>query len=210
MTTEPLDGVKQANRARLQWFRHMHPSRLLGPIAFLGLFILIQEQSIAGDTTLLSIGPRYGFSLNEPLLGKRQTETFNLVDVAATFRLPWSWPLGQSPWSVETRLITSAGALSAAGTTGFIAAVQPDVALTGWNNFVSIDVGVGLAFLSREQYGSQDFGGPVQLGLTMALQIHPISHAYAGFRFQHFSDAGMYGSDSLGIDLYLIEVGYRF
>ena len=40
--------------------------------------------------TLLSIGPRYGFSLNEPLLGKRQTETFNLVDVAATFRLPWS------------------------------------------------------------------------------------------------------------------------
>ena len=160
--------------------------------------------------TLLSIGPRYGFSLNEPLLGKRQTETFNLVDVAATFRLPWSWPLGQSPWSVETRLITSAGALSAAGKTGFIAAVQPDVALTGWNNFVSIDAGVGLAFLSREQYGSQDFGGPVQLGLTMALQIHPISHAYAGFRFQHFSDAGMYGSDSLGIDLYLIEVGYRF
>jgi len=84
------------------------------------------------------------------------------------------------------------------------------VALTGWNNFVSIDVGVGLAFLGREQYGSQDFGGPVQFGLTMAHQIHPISHAFAGFRFQGFPDAGMYGSDSLGIDLYLIEVGYRF
>ena len=75
---------------------------------------------------------------------------------------------------------------------------------------VSIDVGVGLALLGRQQYGMQDFGGPVQFGLTMALQIQPFSHAFAGFRFQHFSDAGMYGSDSLGIDLYLIEVGYRF
>ena len=203
--------MKKTKRSTHDWYRAqfaIHACSLT--FALLALSILISEQSIAGDMTLLSIGPRYGFSLNEPLLGKRQTETFNLVDVAATFRLPWSWPLGQSPWSVETRLITSAGALSAAGTTGFIAAVQPDVALTGWNDFVSIDAGVGLAFLSREQYGSQDFGGPVQLGLTMALQIHPISHAYAGFRFQHFSDAGMYGSDSLGIDLYLIEVGYRF
>ena len=203
--------MKKTERSTHDWYRApfaIHACSLT--FALLALSTLISEQSIAGDMTLLSIGPRYGFSLNEPLLGKRQTETFSLVDVAATFRLPWSWPLGQSPWSVETRLITSAGALSAAGTTGFIAAVQPDVALTGWNNFVSLDAGVGLAFLSREHYGSQDFGGPVQLGLTMALQIHPISHAYAGFRFQHFSDAGMYGSDSLGIDLYLIEVGYRF
>ena len=128
----PLDGVKKANRSRLQWFRHMHPSRLRGPIAFLGLFILIHAQSIAGDTTLLSIGPRYGFSRKEPLLGKRQTANFALVDVAAIFRLPWSWPLGESPWSVETGLITSAGALYAAGDTGFIATVVPRVALSGW------------------------------------------------------------------------------
>ena len=46
--------------------------------------------------------------------------------------------------------------------------------------------------------------------LTGALQIQPISHVFARFRFQHYSDAGMYGSESLGIDLYLIEVGYRF
>jgi len=56
----------------------------------------------------------------------------------------------------------------------------------------------------------QDFGGPVQFVLTFGLQIHPISHVVAGFRFQHCSDAGMYGSESLGIDMYLIEVGYRF
>jgi hypothetical protein len=203
--------VKNAKRRRHDWYGAQFAIRACFlTFALLGLSIVISEHSLAGDITLLNIGPRYGFSLNEPLLGKRQTESFTLVDVAATLKLPWSWPLGWSPWSVETRLITSAGALSAAGDTGFIAAVQPDVALTGWNDLVSIDVGVGLALLGRQHYGSQDFGGPVQFGLTMALQIHPITHAFAGFRFQHFSDAGMYGSDSLGIDLYLIEVGYRF
>ena len=206
----PLDGVKKANRSRLQWFRHMHPSRLRGPIAFLGLFILIQEQSIAGDTTLVSIGPRYGFSRKDPLLGKRQTANFHLVDVAAIFRLPWSWPLGESPWSVETGLITSAGALSAAGDTGFIATVVPRVALRGWNGFASIEAGIGLGLFGRATYGPQDFGGHVQCVLTTALQIHPLSQAFTGFRLQHFSDAGLYGSHSLGVDLYIIEVGYRF
>ena len=189
----------------------IHTQQML-PLVFalFGLVIFIPNQSIAGDTTLLSIGPRYGFSRSEPLLGKRQTENFQLVDVAATLRFPWSWRLGESPWSVETRLITSAGALSAAGKTGLLAAIVPNVALTGWKGFVSVDIGVGLGFLSRDTYGAQDFGGPVQFALTAALQIHPISHAFAGFRFQHFSDAGIYGSDSLGIDLYIIEAGYVF
>jgi hypothetical protein len=175
-----------------------------------GVFICPPNESIAGEATILSIGPRYGFSRNEPVLGKRQTESFELVDIAATFRLPWSAPIGQSPLSVETRLITSAGALLGAGETGFVGTFVPDVALTGWNNVVSLDAGGGLAFVSRQKYGVQDFGGPVQLVLTFGLQIHPISHVVGGFRFQHWSDAGMYGSESLGIDLYLIEIGYRF
>lgn len=204
--------MKKAKRSRLQRFRERFSiDACTLRLALLGLFILIPEPGItAGDTTLLSIGPRYGFSGKEPLLGERQTETFDLVDVAATFRLPWSWPLGESPWSVETRLITSAGALSGAGDTGLIATLVPLVALNGWKGFVSIDAGVGLGFFGREKYGTQDFGGPVQLVLTAALQIHPISHAFAGLRLQHFSDAGIYGAHSLGVDLYIIEVGYKF
>jgi len=165
---------------------------------------------MAGETTLLSIGPRYGFSGKSPLLGKQQKYNFDLFDVAATFRLPWSWPLGESPWSLETRLITSAGALYGAGDTGFIATVVPNIALSGWNGFVSLDAGVGLGFFGRDKYGTQDFGGHVQIVGTTGLQIHPIPHAFAGFRLQHFSDAGLYGSDALGVDLYIVEVGYRF
>jgi len=187
-----------------------HSSCRITAVAILGLSILIQGKSIAGDTTLLSIGPRYGFSGKAPLLGKQQTYNFELYDLAATFRLPWSWPLGESPWRVETRLITSAGALHAAGETGFMGTVVPDVALSGWNGFVSLDAGLGLGFFSRDKYGTQDIGGPVQIVGTIALQIHPIPHAFVGFRLHHFSDAGLYGSNALGVDLYIIEVGYRF
>ena len=203
--------MKKDKRSQLQWFREQLAVCAYSlQFVLLGLFILISEQSIAGDTTVLSIGPRYGFSRNEPLLGKRQTADFDLVDIAAIFRLPWSWPMGKSPWSVETRLITSAGALIAGEDTGLIATVVPTVALSGWKGFVSVDVGAGLGFLGREKYGTQEFGGHLQFVLTTALQIHPIPHAFAGFRLQHFSDAGIYGSDSLGVDLYMIEVGYRF
>jgi len=187
-----------------------HSSCRITAVAILGLSILIQGKSIAGDTTLLSIGPRYGFSGKAPLLGKQQTYNFELYDVAATFRLPLSWPLGGSGWRVETRLITSAGALHAAGETGFMGTVVPDVALSGWNGFVSLDAGLGLGFFSRDKYGTQDIGGPVQIVGTIALQIHPIPHAFVGFRLHHFSDAGLYGSNALGVDLYIIEVGYRF
>jgi Lipid A 3-O-deacylase (PagL) len=203
-------GSKKANLPRLDRWSLVRSSHRIAAIAILALSILIHGKSIAGDITLLSIGPRYGFSGKSPLLGKQQTYNFDLFDVAATFELPWSWPLGESPFTVETRLITSAGALYAAGDTGFIATVVPNVALSGWDGLVSLDLGVGLGFFGRDKYGTQDFGGHVQFVLTTALQIHPFSHAFAGFRLQHFSDAGLYGSDALGVDMYIVEVGYRF
>ena len=46
----------------------------------LALFILVPNHSIAGDQARLSIGPQYGFSRSEPVLGRRQIESFELVD----------------------------------------------------------------------------------------------------------------------------------
>lgn len=99
------EAVARAIRLHLLLTR-IHPS---------GLFTLAPTQSIAGDVTILSIGPRYGFSRNEPVLGKRQTESFELIDIAATFKLPWTSTLGNSAWSVKTRTITSAGRFSLQG-----------------------------------------------------------------------------------------------
>ncbi|HXX75116.1 MAG TPA: acyloxyacyl hydrolase [Nitrospiraceae bacterium] len=190
--------------------RPIHCSRLLNLIGMVAFSILISTPSLAEDTTLLSIGPRFGFSGKTPLMGKQQKYNFYLTDVAAVFKLPWSRPLGESPWKLETRLITSAGVLAATDEYGLMATAVPCLALSGWNRVVSLDIGVGLGFFSRDKYGVQDFGGPVQIVATAGLLVNPIPHAYAGFRLQHFSDAGVYGPTSLGVDMYIVEAGYRF
>jgi len=171
---------------------------------------LVWTSSLAEESIFVSIGPRIGFSGTTPLLGKQQKYNFRLYDVAAVFRLPWNLPLGDSDWKFETRLITSVGALEGGGDTGVMATLLPDLALSGWKGLVSLDVGGGLGLFSKYHFGVQDFGGPVQIVATAGLRVNPLAHAFAGFRIQHFSDAGIYGSGMVGVDMYIVEFGYRF
>jgi hypothetical protein len=190
--------------------RYSQRPRLLHLILTLWLSTIICTPSLAEDMALLSIGPRIGFGEKIPLMGKEQKYYFHLTDVAAVFKLPWSWPLGGSPWSLETRLITSAGLLTAAGESGLMLTVVPELALSGWEGLVTFDAGAGAGFFSNYKFGMQDFGGPVQIVATVGVRVNPFSHAYTGFRVQHFSDAGMDGSSSLGVDMYIVELGYQF
>jgi lipid A 3-O-deacylase PagL len=166
--------------------------------------------SFAEGITLQSIGPRIGFGEKIPLMGKEQKYYFHLYDVAAVIKLPWSWPLGESTWSLDTRMIASAGLLTGASESGLMMTVVPGLGLNGWNGLVTFDAGAGAGFFSNYTFGVQDFGGPVQIVATAGVRVNPFSHAYAGFRAQHFSDAGLYGPSSLGVDMYIIELGYRF
>jgi len=184
--------------------------RLLHLILTLCLSTLICTPSFAGDMALLSIGPRMGFGGKIPLMGKEQKYYFHLTDFAAVIKLPWSWPLGGNSWNLETRLIASAGLLTGANESGLMMTVVPELALSGWEGLVTFDAGAGAGFFSNYKFGMQDFGGPVQIVATIGVRVNPFSHAYAGFRAQHFSDAGMYGPSSLGVDMYIAELGYRF
>lgn len=190
--------------------RYRQPSRFPYLILILWLSTLLCTPSLAGDMALLSIGPRIGFGEKVPLMGKEAKYYFHLYDVAAVIRLPWSWPLGESTWSLETRLIASAGLLTGAHESGLMMTAVPDLALSGWDGLVTFDTGVGAGFFSNHTFGVQDFGGPVQIIATAGVRVNPFSHAFAGFRAQHFSDAGLYGSSSLGVDMYIMELGYRF
>ena len=190
--------------------RYRQPSRFPYLILILWLSTLLCTPSLAGDMALLSIGPRIGFGEKVPLMGKEAKYYFHLYDVAAVIRLPWSWPLGESTWSLETRLIASAGLLTGANESGLMMTAVPDLALSGWDGLVTFDTGVGAGFFSNHTFGVQDFGGPVQIIATAGVRVNPFSHAFAGFRAQHFSDAGLYGSSSLGVDMYIMELGYRF
>jgi hypothetical protein len=101
---------------------------LLHLILTLWFSIMICTPSLAGDMALLSIGPRMGFGEKVPLMGKEQKYYFHLYDIAAVIKLPWSWPLGDSPWNLETRLIASAGLLTGANESGLMMTAVPGLA----------------------------------------------------------------------------------
>ena len=191
----------------MRWNRH---PQLLSLLLTLWLTTVLCTHSFAGDMALLSIGPRIGFGEKVPFMGKEQKYYFHLYDIAAIIKLPWSWPLGEGTWNLETRLIASAGLLTGANESGLMVTAVPGLALSGWEGLVTFDAGAGAGFFSNYTFGAQDFGGPVQIVATSGIRVNPFPHAYTGFRLQHFSDAGLYGPSSLGVDMYIIEVGYQF
>ena len=172
-------------------------------------FTVVTTPSIAQESGVIAIGPRVGIS-GQAFLGKEQKYNFRLYDLAALVRLPWSLALGETGWRLETRLITSIGAISGAGETGLLITLIPTLALTSRHGTWTIDGGAGPGIFSDYKFGDQNFGGPVQIVATIGASAKVFSHGFAGLRLQHFSDATLYGKSSLGVDMYLMEVGYRF
>ena len=164
-----------------------------------------QENSI----TLIRVGPRVGVSGKSPF-GKDQKEDFQQYDLNAVFGLPWGWQVPMIGFRVDWRLHASAGQLVSLGDTSFMTTVVPCLTLTSPNETVSIDVGAGGGLFTRYKFGVQDFGGPAQIVGTIGLGLNLISDFYTGYRFQHFSDAGAYGPSSLGVDIHMFELNYRF
>ena len=183
------------------------------------VLVVPPQVGVAGDSrfaeeqarpmALLSVSPRYGIGGDSPL-GEEQKERFELYDIAALYRLPWGWWRRSSDWGLETRLIASAGELRGAGTSSLMATLVPGLAVTNRSGSVSIDVGLGPGFFTNHQFGAQDFGGPVQIVGTAGIGFDPLPGFHAGYRFQHFSDAGVYGPTSLGVDMHILEIGFRF
>lgn len=159
--------------------------------------------------TLIRVGPRVGVSGKSPF-GKDQKEDFQQYDVAAVFGLPWEWQVTNSGAKLDMRLLTSAGEIAAAHDTGLMVTLVPCLALSSPGGAVSIDVGGGTAFFSNYKYGEQNFGGPVQIVGTAGVGFNFVPGLFAGYRFQHFSDAGTYGPTSLGVDMHILEINYRF
>src|SRR5574341_623598 len=178
----------------------------------LALVVVAPQVGLAGDTAfgpepakpmaLLSVSPRYGIGGNSPL-GEEQKENFELYDFAALVRLPWGWWHRASAWGLETRLIASAGELTAGKTSSLMATLVPTLAVSNRSGSVSLDVGLGPGFFSNHRFGAQDFGGPVQIVGTAGVGFDPLPGLHTGYRFQHFSDAGVYGPSSLGADMHI-------
>ncbi|HAD09101.1 MAG TPA: hypothetical protein DCF62_06445 [Porticoccaceae bacterium] len=161
----------------------------------------------AFEFQLLSVGVRSRVG-EKRVLGEEQPDSFRVYDAIASFQLPWVRDL-PSGWNLDGRLLTSAGVLRGADKTALAVSAIPVLALEWPERFV-LDGGIGLAALSRHRYAQQDFGGHLQFALSAGLGVAVYRNIWLGYRYQHYSDASVYGSNTIGADFHMLELNYRF
>ena len=169
--------------------------------------LLAPNMSYSEDLNLQSLSMRARVSENT-LLGEDAPEDFKAYDVSANFGLPWKG-YSTSGWGMGTRFMASTGILRGAGENSLVVSLIPELTLGSEDGRFTLDLGVGGALFSRHQFGTQDFGGPFQFALTLGVGVPLYKKLGLGYRFLHYSDAGVNGSDTTGADLHMIEFSYR-
>ncbi|WP_183385235.1 acyloxyacyl hydrolase [Halomonas stenophila] len=176
------------------------------PIVICGL--LAPDLSYAEDLRLQSLSMRARVS-EKTLLGEEAPEDFQEYDVSANFELPWQ-RYSTSGWGMGTRLMASSGILRGAGEKALVVSLIPELTLGSEDGRFILDLGAGGALFSRHRFGTQDYGGPFQFALTAGVGVPLYKKLGIGYRFLHYSDAGVNGSDTTGADFHMIELSYRF
>jgi hypothetical protein len=169
--------------------------------------LLASAPSYSEDLHLMSIGIRARVS-GATILGEQQPEEFQEYDLAANFRLRWQ-RYSASGWGVGTRLMASAGIMLGGGEKALVGSLIPGIAFGSEDGRFALDLGVGAALLSRHRFGTQDYGGPFQFALTVGVGFPLYKQLGLGYRFMHYSDAGVNGADTIGADFHMIEFIYR-
>lgn len=183
-------------------------SAALGMLPVVLACLLAISSSYADDLSVQSLSLRARVS-EQTLLGDDAPEDFEEYDLSANVALPWE-SYSTSGWGMGTRLMASAGLLRGAGENAFVVSVIPEVTLGSQDGRFLLDLGAGGALFSRHRFGTQDYGGPFQFALTVGLGIPFYQQLGVGYRFLHYSDAAVNGSDTTGADFHMIEFRYRY
>lgn len=162
----------------------------------------------ADDLTLQSISLRTRLS-ERTVLGVDAPESFKENGFSLFYQLPWSAEF-VSDWKFGSRLMANAGSFRGVDGNGLVTSIIPELTIESSDGRYILDVGIGAALLSKYQFGTQDFGGPFQFALTWGLTIPVYKQFGVGYRFLHYSDAGLNGNHTIGVDFHMLEVSYRY
>jgi len=151
---------------------------------------------------LESAGLRYGFS------ARAHTSGFKQSDVFVNWNLPWSWDLF-SRWHLQWRLDCSAGWIGGNGDNAGVFASGPSLLVHRDHIPLSLEFGSGPALLTRDTFGSKDFGTPAQFISYGGLDLNLWRNTRLGYRYQHMSNAHLDGHNP-GLNMHMFQVSWRF
>ncbi len=164
--------------------------------------------AFAKDWNLVNVGARVRIG-GERVIGQEQPEAFREIDVSTNIRLPWAG-YNAAGWGWSTRVLASVGWMTGKEDSALVVSVLPLLVYGTKDARFSFDAGFGGALLSRHRFAQQDFGGYGQFALTAGINLPLYKRAGIGYRFMHYSDAALHGTDTIGADFHMLEVTYRF
>ncbi len=155
--------------------------------------------------SLVATGVRYGTNAATDKNG-----VLDRVDVFWSSRTPYAWEFTPG-WDIGVRLNASVGAIYGQREAGAVGTLVPTLALGDTDNMLSFEAGAGVALFSKWEYGTaDDFGGPLQIILELGVTYRVSKRFGVGYRIQHWSDAGIHGTDNRGVEMHLFEFSYRY
>lgn len=155
--------------------------------------------------TLIAVGGRYGTNVLTDKNG-----ALDRLEAFWSWRTPLAWEF-TSGWDLGLRLNASAGFLHGQDETGLIGTFVPTIAIGDTGNTFSVEAGGGLGLFSKWEFGTaDDFGGPVQFMLDVGFNFRVYKRLGLGYRFQHWSDASLWGTDNRGVEMHMFEITYRY
>lgn len=150
-----------------------------------------------------SVGFQGGFSTKDV-----DKQDFQQYGIAVTRPLPWTWQIG-TEWSINSELIASAGALTSEDKTGFIGSLGPRFLLSKDHLPVQLDLGISPTVLGKRKFKNANFGSHFQFTSHIGILFLLGDHWYAGYRFQHMSNASI-SSINPGLNIHLLQLNRRF
>ncbi len=173
---------------------------LVGALILIFLSPGMLKTARAADVGVIALGLRGGISTADA------DDDFETYEAYLLHDLPWIWQYSEA-WGLQSKRELTAGVIEGGSQTEIIAGIGPTFSLLGSGD-LSLDAGVGVLVLGDDEIGDQDFGGLVQLTVHSGIGYRITRHVRLGYRFFHFSDAGIYGGRSL--NRHLLELGYTF
>lgn len=148
------------------------------------------------------------FGLRGGISDNRNDEVFQQYDGFATWNLPWSWNLA-SAGSLTAYIEANAGLLKGGGESALVGSIGPGIYFASLQDKISIYLGVNPTVISKHRFGDENLGGPLQFTSHIGIDFNFNRHFAIGYRFQHMSNFVLYDPNP-GLNLHMIELGYRF
>jgi lipid A 3-O-deacylase len=167
------------------------------------VFINLATQPLSGnEIAWRSIGLRGGVNDN------RGDEDFKQCEGFTTWSLPWTWHPSLN-WTIGTYLEANAGLMRGGGQSAFVGSIGPGIDFTGFNEKIQISLGINPTIISKHRFGDENLGGPVEFTSHIGVGLNFTPHFTVGYRLQHMSNGVLYEHNP-GLNMHMIEVGYRF